>query len=70
MLEPLRAEDPAFVLEFKVRDPEDEGTLADTAALRQIEEKGYDTELEARGISRKRIRHYGFAFEGKTVLVG
>lgn len=70
MLEPLRAEDPAFVLEFKVRDPEDEGTLADTAAaaLRQIEEKGY--ELEARGISRKRIRHYGFAFEGKTVLVG
>ncbi len=69
MLEPLRAEDPAFVLEFKVRDPEDEGTLA-AAALRQIEEKGYDTELEARGISRKRIRHYGFAFEGKTVLVG
>lgn len=72
MLEPLRAEDPAFVLEFKVRDPEDEGTLADTAAaaLRQIEEKAYDTELEARGISRKWIRHYGFAFEGKTVLVG
>ena len=40
MLEPLRAEDPAFVLEFKVRDPEDEGTLADTAAaaLPQVED--------------------------------
>ena len=35
MLEPLRAEDPAFVLEFKVRDPEDEGTLADTADRRE-----------------------------------
>ncbi len=72
MLEPLKAGDPAFVLEFKVRDPEDEKTLADTvsAALRQIDEKAYDMELAARGISRERIRHYGFAFEGKTVLIG
>lgn len=64
--------DPAFVLEFKVRDPEDEKTLADTvsAALRQIDEKAYDMELAARGISGERIRHYGFAFEGKTVLIG
>ena len=72
MLEPLWDGDPAFVLEFKVHDPEDEKTLADTvaAALRQIEEKAYDTELAARGILRERIRHYGFAFEGKTVLIG
>ena len=72
MLEPLQDSDPAIVLEFKVRDPEDEATLADTvsAALRQIEEKAYDTELSARGISQKRIRHYGFAFEGKKVLIG
>ena len=72
MLEPCKKEDPAFVVEFKVRDPEDEKTLADTvsAALEQIEEKAYDMELLSRGISQERIRHYGFAFEGKTVLIG
>ena len=72
MLEPLRNSDSAFVLEFKVHDSEEEKTLADTvaAALRQIDEKAYDTELTARGISRERIRHYGFAFEGKNVLIG
>ena len=72
MLEPLRDGNPAFVLEFKVHDSEEEETLADTvaAALRQIEEKAYDTELTARGIPRERIRHYGFAFAGKTVLIG
>ena len=72
MLEPLKDGDPAFVLEFKVHDPEDEASLADTvqAALEQIEEKAYDTGLTARGISRDRIHHYRFAFEGKKVLIG
>ena len=72
MLEPLKDEDPAFVLEFKVHDSEDEKTLADTvtAALQQIEEKAYDTVLAMRGIPKERIRHYGFAFIGKTVLIG
>lgn len=40
------------------------------AALHQIEEKKYDTELLALGIPKERIRHYGFAFEGKNVLIG
>ncbi len=72
MLEPQRSDDPAFVLEFKVHDPEDGGTLADTvkSAHEQMEEKAYDTELEAGGISKERIRHYGFAFEGRKVLIG
>lgn len=61
----------AIILEFKVFDSYDESTLEDTAqsALRQIEEKNYDAELIARGIEKERIRHYGFAFEGKKVLI-
>ena len=74
MLEPLehQKDKPAFVLEFKVRSPRKEKNLEDTlrAALAQIEDKRYDSELIARGIPRERIRHYGFAFEGKEILIG
>ncbi|SDA73395.1 PD-(D/E)XK nuclease superfamily protein [Butyrivibrio sp. INlla18] len=63
---------PAYVLEFKVHDPDDEKDLADTVqkALEQIKEKKYDAQLIANGISKKDIHHYGFAFEGKKVLIG
>lgn len=72
MLEPVNREDSAFVLEFKVHDPEEEKSLEDTvrAALAQIEERAYDTQLTAAGIPKSRIRHYGFAFQGKKVLIG
>ena len=72
VLEPKRPEDDAMIIEFKVRDEEDEATLSDTvkAALQQIEQKKYDTVLLAKGISQTRIRKYGFAFEGKKVLIG
>ena len=62
----------AIILEFKVFDSYDESTIEDTvkSALKQIEEKSYDTELMAQGIEKDRIRHYGFAFEGKRVLIG
>ena len=73
MLEPREPEkDDAIILEFKVHDPEDEATLKDTvqASLAQIEEKQYKSQLNARGIPVERIRSYGFAFEGKKVLIG
>ena len=66
------AENDAIIIEFKVHDEDDEETLQDTvqAALAQIEEKKYAEELIARGIAENRIRSYGFAFEGKKVLIG
>ena len=73
MLEPVNKSDVAFVFEFKAMKPYNpEKTIEETmkAALRQIREKNYDEELITRGVPKHKIRHYGFAFEGKTVLIG
>ena len=63
---------PALILEFKVINSSIEKSLEETvqAALKQIKEKKYDTELLKAGVKKERIRHYGFAFEGKRVLIG
>ena len=73
MLEPVDKNDTAFVFEFKSMKPYNpEKTLEEAVktALKQIREKNYDAELVARGVPKEKIRHYGFAFEGKTVLIG
>ena len=62
----------AYIFEFKVQDSMEEKTLEETVAvaLNQISEKNYDAGLLARGIKKEKIRHYGFAFCGKNVLIG
>ena len=72
MLEPKDKNDAAMIFEFKVFNPRRETSLEDTvqSALAQIEEKQYEAALIARGIPAEHIRRYGFAFEGKQVLIG
>ena len=72
MIIPLNKSEKAIVLEFKVHENDEEKTLEETvsSALAQIEEKKYDTELINAGVKKENIRHYGFAFEGKKVLIG
>ena len=74
MLEPRKPEGQkcdAIIIEFKVQE-EEEKELDDTvkAALRQIDTKDYQANLIAKGITKERIKKYGFAFCGKKVLIG
>ena len=73
MLKPLDRSGKAFIFEFKVLNPyEDEETLEETLANAhyQIEEKKYEAELISEGFAPEQIRTYGFAFQGKTCLIG
>ena len=72
MIEPRDKNQNAYILEFKVFNARREQTLEDTvrAAHAQIDEKQYEAALVAKGIPSERIHKYGFAFEGKKVLIG
>ena len=62
----------SVIMEFKVLDTiKGEKTLSETAddALKQIEDKKYEESLIYEGISSDRILKYGFAFQGKEVLI-
>ena len=73
MIVPLDKTGKAFIFEFKVLNADDdEEKLEDTLANahRQIEEKQYEAELLSEGFTPEQIRKYGFAFQGKKVLIG
>ena len=73
MLVPLDQEkDNAYIIEFKVHKPAKEKGLEETVkhALNQIEEKQYAVQLISEGMRPDQIRKYGFAFAGKTCLIG
>ena len=72
MIEPRDKSKNAYILEFKVFNSRREQSLEDTvcAAHAQIEEKKYAAMLIAKGIPEEHIYKYGFAFEGKRVLIG
>lgn len=67
-----RKKDFAYIIEFKVHKPNKEKDLAQTVsnALLQIEEKQYGKQLEAEGFLPEQVKKYGFAFQGKQVLIG
>ena len=72
MIEPKDKSKDAIILEFKVLNHRRESSLEETvaSALKQIEDKQYSSQLEARGFAKERIRKYGIAFQGKKVLIG
>ncbi len=72
MLEPKEKNQDAFIIEFKVIHAKRKETLEEGVrlALKQIEDKQYETVLRSRGIPVERIKKYGFAFEGSKVLIG
>ncbi len=67
MLEPKDKKENSFIMEFKVYEKDDEKTIEETIenAKKQIEEKGYEAELQERGCTK--ITKMVYAFKGKDV---
>ena len=72
MMEPKDKNKKAIIIEFKVHNPRREANLEETVqvAHAQIEEKQYKAVLLDKGFGKEQIYKYGFAFEGKKVLIG
>ena len=64
---PVRSNEKAYLMEFKISKTEKGMRAKAEEALKQIDEKKYDTRLKARGI--KNILKIGIAFYGKSVKV-
>lgn len=68
---PIAQDKNAFIIEFKIRNPQKEFDLEETAknAFVQIEKMKYDSDIIARGIAPENIKKLAFAFDGKEALV-
>ena len=64
---PIKSNEKAYLMEFKISKTKNEIEKRAQKALKQIDEKKYDTKLKARGI--KNILKIGIAFHGKEVKV-
>ena len=64
---PIKSNEKAYLMEFKISKTEKGMRAKAEEALKQIDEKKYDTRLKARGI--KNILKLGIAFYGKSVKV-
>ena len=64
---PIKSNEKAYLMEFKISKTEKGMNSKAEEALKQIDEKKYDTRLKARGI--KNILKIGIAFYGKSVKV-
>ena len=64
---PIKSNEKAYLMEFKISKTEKGMSAKAEEALKQIDEKKYDTRLKARGI--KNILKIGIAFYGKNVKV-
>ena len=67
VLEPKVHSLPGVIMEFKAKKDDVGLSASAVEALRQIEDKHYDTDMKDRGI--KEIVKYGIAFAGKNVEI-
>lgn len=63
-MEPKTPDKGAGILDFKTLNHRRESSLEEAvaAAQKQIEDKQYVAQLEAKGMPKERIRKYGIAF--------
>ena len=72
MLRPKDKKDNAVIIEFKAKRRSEKGKSLDELcdmALKQIEDKKYESELLEAGFDKEKIIKLAFAFEGKGVLI-
>lgn len=72
MLRPKDKKNNAVIIEFKSKRRSEKGKSLDELcdmALKQINDKKYESELLSTGYDKNKIKKFAFAFEGKELLI-